>query len=667
MVDFNTDTLRRNRKIFLNFTCLRRRCAYELNPEKASIAFEIIPMLLSLNEPELPGYVPGAEYGCGIYDVGSAKNIRIAINNFFPETRKRKISYQRHLIKKPVIDSLFLMGSIGTVAQNEKSDYDFWVCTDKKRQSGKIIDILQLRTEKISRWCQSRYHMEVHFFIMDVKDIRNDDFGRVDEESAGSSQKTFLKEEFYRTLLLVSGKVPFWWVLPPQTDPEDYTRFWQRWVQHDAYDVDDFIDLGSLGDVPREEFLGTTLWHLSKGIKDPFKSLIKMTMMERYLSANFNGPMLCDVIKKRVHDGHGSLRNFDPYLLMIETVLDFYRQSGEFERLELLRKAFYIKSNPQINRLKLISRNSNYRIDVFKELLKSWDWSLDLCEDLNQIESWSYARHLKLSAELNNFFFSIYKQLREALIGQEKQSINDHDLTLLGRKLYVLFAKRKNKLQLTPFIKKDGLVLDRCIFRLGRDALGKIRWFLFDATKYMFEEPNKKSIILNSRRVARAAAWLVINGLFDMHKTVIEMPPNPSGLNVNDLIELIRHIQGFFMPALYPVKMSSHLQHSPRYHQIMLVVDLEKDRENPSNAMTDLIYNNTWGEIFTEAYPLQDAISIVKDNLSIDDPRQLTDTVRIHIPKSAQAIHFRNDIYEAILPGGSNDERLRKPPAQQAV
>ncbi len=651
MIHSNTNLIgpiRRNKKIFLNYSHLRRQCAYELNPEKASVAFEIIPALLSLNEPDLPGYVSGGEKGCGVYGINSSKNMKAVINKYFPETRKKRISYQRHLIKRPIVESLFIMGSIGTLAQNDKSDYDFWVCIDATRFSETDIDKLNQKTEKIARWCLTKFDMEAHFFIMDIEDIKRDDFGQVDEESAGSSQKKFLKEEFYRTLLLVSGKIPFWWVIPSETCQEDYKQYWDNWVQKNSYDRDDFIDLGYLGDVPKEEFLGTTLWHLSKGIKDPFKALIKMTMMERYLSDSFNGPLLCDVIKKRVLAGPTSLRNTDPYFLMLESILEFYQQTDSWDRMELLRKAFYIKADPQVTRIKLINRNCNYQIEVFKELMDDWGWSLDLCEDLNQIENWSYARHLKFSAEINKFFFSIYKHLRDVLAGREIQSINEHDLTLLGRKLYVLFAKRKNKLQLAPFLKKEGRTLEKCIFKYGRDYLGNTRWHLYDATRYPFEKPGGKSIILTSNRVARTAAWLVINGLYDFHRTKVEMPPNPSELNVNDLIDLLKHIQGFFLPALYQVKMGTNLQNDARYNQVMIVVDLEKDAVE-GTASTDLIYNNTWGEIYTETYPLEKALSIVKEALKIENPREAAAKIRIHIPKSAQANHIKSELYQAIM------------------
>ncbi len=651
MVELKIHSIRRHKQLFLNYIQKRRKCAYELNPQNAPVAFEIIPALLSLNDTILPGYVPDGDSACGVYGVGSAKSLKATINHFFPEARKFKIAYQRHLIQRPIIESLMLMGSIGTVSQNQESDYDFWVCIDADRSTAADIQKLHRKTEKISRWCQKQFDMEVHFFIMRIQDIRRDDFGKVNEESAGSSQKKFLKEEFYRTMLLVCGKIPFWWVVQPSISQVEYQQYWSQWKQHNLYDRDDFVELGYLGEVPREEFLGSTLWHLSKGINNPFKALIKMAMIESYLSESFSGPLLCDVIKKRVFEGHQSINDLDPYLLMIDTILNYYHQARKFGRMELLRKAFYIKTKPKLNRLKLISKHPNYQIQVFKSLIDKWRWSLNLCEDLNQIENWSYIRQLKFAAKINAFFSSTYKQLRHESPQDGPQTINDHDLTLLGRKIHVLFAKHKNKIQLNPFLKKGGLVLDKCIFKLGENHTGKPVWHLYDGTRYPFENSTEQSIIFTSRRVARTAAWLVSNGLYDYHRTEIVMAPNPSGLNVNDLIDLLKHMHAYFLPSLSQIKIGANLQEAARYNRIMLVANLEKIPGLDDMSGTDIIHNNTWGELFTENYPLQKAIQITRQALNSIDAKNPIARLRLHIPKRLQTSTLRKEIYQAILPG----------------
>ena len=205
MVQFDINLIRRNKLVFQQYTQQRRRYAFELNAEKASIAFELIPVLLSLNEPDLPGHVADGGESCGVYNIGAARKLKELIQSYFPETRKRRIPYQKYLVKRPIIETLFVMGSVGTVAQTEKSDYDYWVCVNSSLFEKDSIQKLCDKTDRVADWCEREFGMEVHFFVSELDRVRNNDFGSVDEESTGSSQKRFLKEECYRTMLLVAG------------------------------------------------------------------------------------------------------------------------------------------------------------------------------------------------------------------------------------------------------------------------------------------------------------------------------------------------------------------------------------------------------------------------------------------------------------------------------
>ena len=647
-------TLSRNRISFKNYTALRRQWAYDFDGEKATVVFEIIPALLNINEPQLPGYVSGGDKSCGVQGVGSSQDLKNVIHDYFPETRNRKIPYQSYFLKRPIIESLFLMGSIGTVAQTGGSDFDFWVCVDGSSVSEKNIEKLRKKAEGITQWCQKKFGMEAHFFVMDLDQIRRDDFGKVDEESTGSSQRQFLKEECYRTMLLVSGKIPFWWVVPPGTSEEDYESSW-RWVENqDHQNLEDLVDLGFMGDVAREEFLGTALWHLSKGIKDPFKAVMKMAMMERYLSENFQGPLLCDVVKEKVFEGCKSLKEVDPYLLMLESVMAFYRQQERSEHIELLRKAFYIKSGLKLTRTRFKRRGGDYKVEVFKALMKEWAWSLDLFEDLNQIEQWSYARHLKLAEEINKFFFSTYRRLSEILRVEGNQAIDEYDLTFLGRRIFVLFAKRQNKLQLTPFLTNRRLILDRVIFRFEKDRSGKTKWALYDATRYPFEKHKKASRIFIASRVVRAASWLIFNGLYDYHTTAVEMPSNPSGLSVNDLISLLKRFQGFFLPFGDHINLATNLHENEGYDQIMIVLDMEEVKRSASPMSVDLVFKNTWGEMFTGTYPFQEGLAMVNQyagKLNARNANEMVSKVKIHVPDSAHGMNVKKIMGQVLLHG----------------
>jgi hypothetical protein len=150
-------------------------------------------------------------------------------------------------------------------------------------------------------------------------------------------------------------------------------------------------------------------------------------------------------------------------------------------------------------------------------------------------------------------------------------------------------------------------------------------------------------------RVARSAAWLTNNGLYDFHQTQIEMTPNPSRLNVNDLIELLKHLQGYFRPALSQIKLGASLKKAAQHNQIMLIANLERDNLVDGPIGTDLIYNNTWGETYTESYTLEEAVEVIADVVRGMQSSEIYRKVEIHIPKGLQILNSKREIYERIL------------------
>ena len=111
---------------------------------------------------------------------------------------------QREAKRRLPISFLALMGSIGTVAFTEESDMDFWVGIDVQSDD---VDLFSLedRFRNIEQWAYDTARLETHFFIADLNKIRCDDYGSLSEESCGSTLGKLLKDEFYRTAIILEG------------------------------------------------------------------------------------------------------------------------------------------------------------------------------------------------------------------------------------------------------------------------------------------------------------------------------------------------------------------------------------------------------------------------------------------------------------------------------
>src|SRR3546814_16548841 len=78
----------------------------------------------------------------------------------------RSFAYKpaRGKLPQPIL-GLFLMGSLGTVAQDEHSDLDVWVCHDPALDAGQIEE-LRRKCELLQAWAASQ-GSEAHFFLVD--------------------------------------------------------------------------------------------------------------------------------------------------------------------------------------------------------------------------------------------------------------------------------------------------------------------------------------------------------------------------------------------------------------------------------------------------------------------------------------------------------------------
>jgi hypothetical protein len=142
-----------------------------------------------------------------------------------------------------------------------------------------------------------------------------------------------------------------------------------------------------------------------------------------------------------------------------------------------------------------------------------------------------------------------------------------------------------------------------------------------------------------------------MNGLYDMHQTIVELLPNPSKVTANDLIDRIKHLQGFFAPYIYHDDSNTNMQQDARLNWIMVIVDMEEDIPDQDSKYIDLVFTNTWGEIFTEVYGFKEGLSVIRDYiayLDVKDTRELSSKVSLHVPQNDQGMALKKTIGEAL-------------------
>ena len=149
---------------FLRLNSLKLdRTKDSLKPRQVEF-LQLLPLLFHINHPSLPGFV-STQCPAGIAKYNPDKDsIRCA----------RKISklfeYKRRAYRQYDIHALYFMGSTGTIAYSEKSDFDLWIC-HREDLSNLELKELQQKAKRISKWCLD-FNLEVNFFLVHTEHFR---------------------------------------------------------------------------------------------------------------------------------------------------------------------------------------------------------------------------------------------------------------------------------------------------------------------------------------------------------------------------------------------------------------------------------------------------------------------------------------------------------------
>ncbi len=439
-----------------NLTQLRRRFLHisqeRLQRTRASLThrqrifLDALPLLFHCNHPMLPGFVShGAPAGVAGFKPGKADLIagKTLARSFCLTGTPRHSD----------IWAIYLMGSSGTLAHSSHSDFDVWLCHDPELPRDACAR-LQQKCARISEWGRS-LRLDVHIFLMNSQTFSAGHTLVMDQESSGSAQRLLLLDEFYRTAVHIAGRLPLWWFAPTREEAH-YTDYTGILLQRRYLRASSVLDFGSLHDIPAGEFLGAGVWQLYKAIQSPYKSILKLLLMESYVSDYPHIRPLSLDFKQRVYAGEPDVDALDPYLLIYRRIEAYFARSGDSERLELARRCFYYKVNKALSR-KPSRRGKSWQRQMMENLARSWGWQADYLRLLDERERWKAPEVEAERAQLVQALNRSYQALAEfALKAGAETSLSQTELDILGRKLHAAFEQRPGKVAwINPGISRD--------------------------------------------------------------------------------------------------------------------------------------------------------------------------------------------------------------------
>ena len=141
--------------------------AFDIFKPRQADLFQIIPYLLHENIA-LPGIRHDFEKKTphGIFDYHPGPESIEIISKY----ARGKRYTPAHPVN-PAIEGLFTMGSIGSVAQADDSDIDYWVCIHEERFNRDELALLEKKLRTIEAYAWEEFHLQVTFFTVDLLNL----------------------------------------------------------------------------------------------------------------------------------------------------------------------------------------------------------------------------------------------------------------------------------------------------------------------------------------------------------------------------------------------------------------------------------------------------------------------------------------------------------------
>ena len=526
---------------FLDINSARlKRIAADLRASQSDF-LALLPLLFHVNHPLLPGYI--------------SKDTPIGIPAYSPDANalhlaqciSRSFKFKKKAYREFNIEAIYLMGSSGTIAYNDKSDFDIWVCHSEELQESSVVE-LEGKSQAIQEWA-STLGVDANIYLVNPKKLRKGELGFLTDESSGSALDSLLLEEFYRTSVLLHGRYPLWWLVPPEYEHK-YDEYVSELKEKRFIHSKEHVDFGGLRSIEANEFYGATLWMLYKGISSPYKSILKILLMQAYASEFPQVEMLGMDFKKSIYKDDGEIDLLDPYMMMLNKVEDFLKNAGDENRLKLARRSFYFKVNEKMSELDIHSKQ-NWRQNALTTLIKRWGFSDADIAELDRKNEWKINQVISERNSLISEFKLSYRFLSSFAHRhvESKNLIRQADLNVLGRKIYAAFERKSGKIELIyRGITKQLFESHLSLHKLNSDN-GTSFWVAFSGVvppnEIASTEPLKRSLNL-----VELLCWCYFNKIINQ-KTIVGLYSKNTDLTEKEIKLLIENLDKKFTLAVF--------------------------------------------------------------------------------------------------------------------
>ncbi|MFT5880772.1 MAG: adenylate cyclase class 1 [Moritella sp.] len=605
------------------FNELRLERALSVMDDNARDVTAILPVLLHFNHPALPGYLDEpVPSGICLFSLDDQQKRYL-------RGRDVPISDDKTTTGFPIY-SLYAMGSTGSIGQSWQSDLDIWVCHDPW-MSQQHTELLERKCSLITVWADS-LNVEVNLFLIAEDKFRKVNNAIMTKESCGSAQHFLLLDEFYRSALKIAGKPSLWHILPIAVE-DNYDDYVDKLVADGLIDRSEWVDLGGFPRIPAEEYFGSALWQLYKGIDSPYKAVLKTLLMEAYSAEYPDNRLLSQIIKENFqkYPLHQLDLSLDTYYQILLKVTYYLQRIGDRARLDLLRRCFYLKMFNG-NSAEEKSAKPAWHKESVAEIISQWGWEPQRISHLDNRDNWKIEEVQEAHAELLDAMMKGYRNLIGfARRNNISESINPEDIGILSRKLYAAFESLPGKVTfINPQISPDLSEKQLSFVQVPVGRFNNAGWYLYNSSLEPMEIVGRKPLEHNGY-LSKLVAWSYFNGLMVDH-TQLNIFNQDSDMNSDVLNSFCTDLKNKFPIQAQPASNQAlsrpceirdlaiflNLEYDPTNHWGGRIIEFDVNTSDVFSfgdckaclvGSIDLIYRNSWNEVRTLHFSGEDRIA----------------------------------------------------------
>ncbi|VAW58601.1 hypothetical protein MNBD_GAMMA08-529, partial [hydrothermal vent metagenome] len=537
---------------------------------------QLIPLFFQLNNKLLPGFV-GLDVPEGVFSYVPDKPVLDEVKKLNGKFRY----HQEGVIKKFSIESIFFRRQL----INKK--ISCWIFYHS-RLNKEAVASLKEKTKKISNWFLSK-DLAVEFICLSIEEFYKNKIKILNKKN-----KEIFLDCFYSETILLAGKYPVWWLVPPEKENE-YKQFVEHIKQVRYVDNEEFIDLGSTAVSSREKLIENAVELVQKIKQDPEICFIKMLLVDQKCSS---WPVLDGVAIRLKKTSYGGVQSANPVSILAEILHDaFSRYEKEYHILSPIRLFSQLRSMPGKLNIEIVDA---FLIDKYVQ-----ESSANGIDNVILYLNFSKA----LFHEVRQIFSNIITQYNAEL----RLSESNQSLASVARNMLVFLSENNDRVALYNNKDKTDIIFDRIILKHEIINNSDDRWGLV----LEVSEGNEKTIEGFSSLLG-LLAWCWLNRVVNNSTQVSIDCPKQQVKQVEALYVLEVLIQQLNTKLLENIPQKAFESTAKPLQSLLFVNFLEVEKNNEVNAAddplsfgkqsTNLVKHfeqliiNSWGEVYTKKY-----------------------------------------------------------------